>query len=324
MKKLQVIGLLLCALLLVAAPASAKEAKKDAAKGKTPPAGVLGRVGTEFITEQEVEDILERTSPKGRAPDSQRRVVQDMVEVLVFAQEGRKAGLLEDPEVKKRLREATMLILARTFFNKYVADKAQADDELALQEYEKKKEGLVSAEQMHVQHILVKEKAEAEKVLARLKKGEAFEEVAKQESKDPMSGRKGGDLGWQSRGTLDPSFEKAAAALKPGELSQPIQTRYGWHIIKLVERKEKRQLTFDEVKEALKDGLKREAVDKLRKDYVDKADVEIYMPKEPAPTEAPASKEEAPAPHGGMAPAPPGGMAPAPPGGVAPAPTTAD
>lgn len=308
MKKLYVFGLLLCALLM-ATPAVAKEAKKAPAK-KEPPAGVLARVGQDVITDAEVEEILARTSPKGRPPDAKRRIVEDLVEVYVFAQEGQKAGLLKDAEVKKRLKEATTLILARAFYNRFVDGKAVASDEMVAAEYEKNKANFVSKTQLHLQHILVKEKAEAEKVLARLKKGEPFEEVAKAESKDPMSARKGGDLGWQALGTLDRSFEQAAVALKPGELSGPVQSRFGWHIIKLIERKEPRQLELDEVKEVIRGSLKRQAMEKLREEYVEKADVEIYLKDEPQAAPEEAEVEEAPAGEEGEAGEPAGGVLP--------------
>jgi len=179
-KKLYSVGLLLCALLL-AYPAAAKEAPKAKAapkgalaKGKTPAPGVLARVGSDVITEQEVEEVMDRSGGRSRSPEAKQRVLQDLVEIRVFAQEGKKAGLLNDPEVKARLKEAQTLILARAYYTRQVVDKAEVSDEVARQAYEKHKEGYQSPEQIEVAHILVKEKEKADEIAGRLGKGESF------------------------------------------------------------------------------------------------------------------------------------------------------
>lgn len=111
------------------------------------------------------------------------------------------------------------------------------------------------AEQVHVRHILVESEAEARLVLARLNRGEKFEDVARQLSKDPGSKEQGGDLGWISRGQLVPEFEKAAFALQPKALSNAIKTQYGYHIIQLIERKAARPSTLDQVREQIRRQL---------------------------------------------------------------------
>lgn len=88
--------------------------------------------------------------------------------------------------------------------------------------------------QVRAQHILVKTEQEANSILYDLKNGKSFEEVAKEKSLCP-SGKKGGDLGWFGNGMMVKEFETAAFALKPGELSKPVKTQFGWHIIKVVE-----------------------------------------------------------------------------------------
>jgi len=88
--------------------------------------------------------------------------------------------------------------------------------------------------QVHAKHILVKTEDEANSILFDLKHGKDFDEIAKEKSICP-SGKKGGDLGWFGRGMMVKEFETAAFSMKPGELSKPVKTQFGWHVIKVVE-----------------------------------------------------------------------------------------
>ena len=92
----------------------------------------------------------------------------------------------------------------------------------------------IMVKKVHAKHILVKTEEEANAILYDLKNGQEFEEVAKEKSTCP-SGKKGGDLGWFGKGMMVKEFETAAFELKPGELSKPVKTQFGWHIIKVVE-----------------------------------------------------------------------------------------
>jgi peptidyl-prolyl cis-trans isomerase C len=277
---------LLAVALLVAAPALAKDEAKTKAK-QPPDPNVLARVGGEKITEEQVQEILDRMSPVGRPPDAKKRILDNIIELQVFALEAKKAGLADDPEVKKRLKEVTTVVMARSFFDKCVAGKAEVTDEAAKVQYEANKAAYMSPAQVHFSQIMAKDKKTAEQLLARLKKGASFEELAKKESKDPMTAPRGGEMGWQTLGSFDPALDAAAAKLKAGELSGPIETRRGFHILKLVERRDKQQLTFDQIKNIIKESMKRGEVDKLRKQYLDKADVEVFYAEEP-PAEEPA------------------------------------
>ncbi|WP_051585945.1 peptidylprolyl isomerase [Caldanaerobius polysaccharolyticus] len=104
-------------------------------------------------------------------------------------------------------------------------------------------------------HILVSDKKTADEIEQKLKKGADFAQLAKQYSIDTQTKDKGGDLGTFTYGTMDPTFEKAAFALKPGEISQPVETQFGYHIIKVTDKKIQPQKTFDQVKGEIKDKL---------------------------------------------------------------------
>ena len=116
--------------------------------------------------------------------------------------------------------------------NKTVEEKNETVEDNTTEEKQEKVEIMVK--KVHAKHILVKTEEEANAILYDLKNGQEFEEVAKEKSTCP-SGKKGGDLGWFGKGMMVKEFETAAFELKPGELSKPVKTQFGWHIIKVVE-----------------------------------------------------------------------------------------
>jgi parvulin-like peptidyl-prolyl isomerase len=116
-------------------------------------------------------------------------------------------------------------------------------------------------EEVRVRHILVKDKAKAEELLAQLKGGANFEGLAKQHSEDPGSGAEGGDLGFFGKGRMVPEFEEAAFKLKPGELSGLVQTQFGYHILQGVEHRDARRVPLAEAKDEIKTKLGEERKD---------------------------------------------------------------
>lgn len=159
--------------------------------------------------------------------------------------------------------------------------------------FEQNKSQFHQDEAVHASHILIRveEKAEAaakasakskaDRLLAELKKGAAFAEVAARESQDPGSAQNGGDLGFFSRGEMVPAFEQAAFALKPGETSGVVETPFGFHIIRVSETRPGRDLGFDEVKPRIEEHLKQQIRDRTSQEFVDqlkaKGKVEILI-----------------------------------------------
>lgn len=141
------------------------------------------------------------------------------------------------------------------------------DDAAISAYYEKNRAQFATPEMVRARHILIlsgdkasaedqaKAKAKIEDIAKRLKAGEAFEDVAKETSEDPGSAAQGGELGWFAHGRMVPEFEKAAFALKPGEVSEPVKTSFGYHLIQLEERKDAGQKTLDEVKDQIRQRL---------------------------------------------------------------------
>ena len=194
---------------------------------------------------------------------------------------------------------------------KFVAllqEKQKVDEKEIKDVYEKGKDILFTQpERVHVMHILVKDEKKAEEIEKELKNGADFGELAEKESIDPSAKENKGDLGFIYRGQTVPEFEKQAFSMEPGEISPPIKTQYGYHIIKVLEKSPKTVKKFDEVKDEIELELKREKaleeLDKIKKELREKAKIEInaveykqaeeYLKETPTPepTESPEAKE---------------------------------
>lgn len=202
--------------------------------------------------------------------------VTDMT-LLTQAAEAKKLGQTE--EFKKKLEFARKKLLMEALLQSVGKD--AVTDAALHKAYDEAVKQMPDEEEVHARHILIRapqgdEKASAEAkkkieaVIARLSKGEDFATVAKDVTEDPSGKTNGGDLGWFTQDQMVPEFSKAAFALKPGQISGPVQTQFGWHVIKLEDKRKKQPPTFDEVKPQLEQYVTRKAqaelITKLRAD----------------------------------------------------------
>ena len=148
-------------------------------------------------------------------------------------------------------------------------------------------------EEFHARHILVATEAEAKEIQERLKKGEDFATVAKEKSKDPSA--EGGDLGFFGRGQMLKPFEDAAFQLKEGEISNPVQTQFGWHIIKVEEKRTRPLPTFDQVKDTIISQLTQQKAKQTLKDLHNAAKIDVKDPEIKKSMQDAAMRGEAPA-----------------------------
>ena len=162
-------------------------------------------------------------------------LIEYLVERHLLAQAAVKQGVADSEEYKKRLAFYQAKALRDAYFNDAI--KPSVTDEEVKAAYEKEASKIKVAERVRARHILVQTEKEAKDVLARLSKGEKFEDIAKQVSLDGSKDY-GGDLGYFSAEEMVPEFSKAAFALKIGDISAPVKTDYGWHVIKLEDRKQ--------------------------------------------------------------------------------------
>ena len=247
-----------CAALL-AVPAAAQQAdgkNKAAPKGDT----VVVRVNGYNITANEVKLAMEEIAaqlvdvpPKMRYP----LIIEYLIERHLLAQKALKDGLQNSDEYKRRVRYYQYKALRDAYFFDKIAPKVTEAEIRKVYEQEAKK--VKPVERVRARHILVSTKEEAEKVLKELKAGAKFEDLARKYSKDG-SKEFGGDLGYFTYEEMVPEFSKAVFALKVGEVSKPVKTDYGWHIIKLEDRKKVGMAPYETVKEGIRTLLLRRKV----------------------------------------------------------------
>jgi peptidyl-prolyl cis-trans isomerase C len=181
------------------------------------------------------------------------RLVDDIVDSRLAATAGNDAGLTNDERVIEQMSIAAQRVLAEAWINSEL--RKSITDEAVQQAYDIFVADEQSRHEVRARHILVKEKAEAEAVIAELQGGADFAELAKKRSTGP-SGPNGGDLGYFPRGAMVPAFENAAFALEAGSFTQtPVQTQFGWHIILVEEKRIADAPTIEELAPQLRQNL---------------------------------------------------------------------
>jgi len=271
-------------------PEQMQSEMKDAPK--TDPERVLAKVSDREIREKDIDQVIRMMGPQGAMmydnPQGRRAVLDELVSMHLFALRGAEEKLDQTPEFKAALETFRNQSLARAAIDASLKD-VTASDEDAKKFYDEHPDQFTQPERVHVRHILISDDVTSAdaiaKVQADLKAGVSFDEVAKSRSLCP-SAAQGGDLGEVSKGQMVPEFEAAAFALKdPGDLSEPVKTQFGWHIIRLEGRTPSSLEPFDTVKPQLLQYLTNEkrneafknVVEGLKKTYK----VEMLVPEEP-------------------------------------------
>ena len=201
-------------------------------------------------------------------PPQQKRdyLINYLVDVIVLSQAAQKQKLDERPEVKHRLAFDQNRLLMEALLQD--AGKASLSDEAEHKVYDEAVKAVKNEEEVHARHILVTTEDEAKAILAQLKGGADFATLAKEKSKDPGAAE-GGDLGYFTKEQMVPEFAEVAFKLGKGQLSDPVKTQFGWHIIKVEDRRIKPTPTFEQVKPQIENYIahraQAELVENLRK-----------------------------------------------------------
>lgn len=218
-----------------------------------------------FIAEQKAQG-----TPDG--PELRTAVREELIRREILIQEAKKKGLDKKADVSAQMTLASQAVLIRSFIQDYLKSHQPSDVQLK-KEYDEIKSRLGGSE-YKARHILVDNETEAKVILDKIKKGEKFEELAKQ-SKDPGSKDNGGDLGWSAPGNYVKPFADALITLEKGKMTDaPVKSDFGWHIIQLEDTRPMSAPAFEQVKPQLQQRAQQQAVEALVKDLQAKAKIQ--------------------------------------------------
>jgi peptidyl-prolyl cis-trans isomerase C len=232
----------------------------------------LAKVNDKIITQeyfmQKLNSLPEWAMGRFTTEEGKRQFLEEIIKEELLFQEAMRTGIDREKDFLDKVDEFKRMTLVSTLLKDEIEGKAVTDDKEIRDFYEKHSDTYKIGDQINAQHILVDTEEEAEEVLQKILKGEDFGELAKNFSKDHSTAVKGGDLGFFGKGRMVPEFEQAAFGLKVGEVSKPVKTKFGYHIIKVLEKKEGKQREFEEVKSIVERRLKAERQKSLFDSYI--------------------------------------------------------
>lgn len=283
--KMTFYALALSTVALFALPVLAEDAKPTDKKEAAAPSEIkdytILKLGNEEVRNSEVMNVWKGLFPSGSAPDFntfdeniRQNVLRGVISEKLIYQEALKANFDKNPDVLKRFENMKRQVIMQS----YMEDKAKSlvTDAQLKTAYNEKVASMKGQEEIKARHILVGSEDEAKKLAEDIKKGGDFDKLAKEKSTDKASGANGGDLGWFTKERMVPEFADAAFKLKKGEISTPIKTAFGWHVIKVEDRRPMQAPGFDEMKEALKGEVTNKAVQTYVEGLLKNADVKYY------------------------------------------------
>jgi peptidyl-prolyl cis-trans isomerase C len=221
-------------------------------------------------------DMLKSQLAKSGRPvgaEMEGQLKDEVIAREIFMQEAQKRGLDATDDFKQQMELARQTLLIRELFADYQKANPVTDAEVKA-EYDKFA-AANGGKEYHARHILVENEAQAKTIIAQLKKGAKFEDLAKKESKDPGSGANGGDLDWANAGSYVPEFSQALVKLKKGETTAtPVKTQFGWHVIRLDDVRDAQLPKLEDVKPQITQELQKQKLAKFQEDLRAKAKIE--------------------------------------------------
>jgi len=230
-------------------------------------------VNGKAVPKARFESFMTQITKQGgqeRTPELEQQVKDELVLREIFVQEAERRGLQRSEEYRSQMEVARQSLLIRELFNSYQKTDAVNDAELKA-EYDKLK-AANSGSEYHARHILVESEDQAKALIAQLKGGASFAELAKANSKDPGSAPNGGDLDWAAPGNYVPEFSQAMVKLEKGKFTEePVKSQFGYHIILLEDSRQASFPSFEEVKPQLAQRAQQQKLAKFRDDLKNKA-----------------------------------------------------
>ena len=269
----------LVAAALVLALGSQDPARAQTAAADPPGDQVVGIVDGDEIRKFEVEMLYQGLPQQFRQLPRQilyAQLLDRLVQRKLAARAAQQAGLNDDVEVKRRMAFLGEAVLQERFL--LLRIRATLTDARLRAAYEKMTAGLPAGEEVRASHILMKTEEAAKAVIAELAAGADFAATAKARSTGP-SASNGGDLGFFGKDQMVKEFAEAAFALETGAITQtPVKTQFGWHVIKLEERRQAAPPSFEESLDKLRNAEARLVVDELNKTLRENADIKLFNP----------------------------------------------
>jgi peptidyl-prolyl cis-trans isomerase C len=239
---------------------------------------ILASFGEQTITLGEFNQLWEQVPEDYKLQLDKSMVLDQLISEKLLIQEAKNKGLEKDSDVLEQIKKMTEQILVQALIEKEILDKVDVNDEEVPKYYEQNKDSFTEKEQVHLYNILLETEEEAQDILEQLKAGGDFSEIAIEKSTGP-SAAQGGDLGYLSKGTIIPEIEEVIFALEMEELSEVVKTDFGFHILKITEKKPETVKTLEEVKEEIIQNLlptkQKEAFENLLEELKGKAEIEI-------------------------------------------------
>ena len=232
-------------------------------------------VNGKAVPSARVEALAQQIARSGRpvTPEMQGPLRDEVIAREIFIQEAQKQGLDTTDDFKTQMELARQTILIRELFANYQKANPITDADLKA-EYDRFA-AANGGKEYRARHILVEKEDEAKAIIAQLKKGGKFDEIAKKSSKDPGSGAKGGDLDWASAGNFVAEFSDAMTKLAKGKMTDtPVKTQFGYHIIRLDDVRDAQLPKFEDVKPQIAQQLQQQKMTKYQDDLRAKAKVE--------------------------------------------------
>ncbi len=216
---------------------------------------VLATVNGIEITERDIEiaraEIGEQIANKS-AEESRRNLLLYVIENQLLAEAAKNEKVAEDDAAKEVMEYYRRRALHDLYYDRKI--RQAVSEETAKKTYDEQVKKIESKPEVSARHILVKTEEDALDIIERLNRGSDFAELAKEKSTGP-SGAQGGDLGYFSKGQMVPEFDKVVFELKKGDISEPVKTQFGWHVIKIEDKRDSKPPAFDTVKGRLIAGM---------------------------------------------------------------------
>ena len=252
----------LAAGLILAAAANAQE-------------GTLAKVNGVAIPQARADLLMKEMAAQGRpdTPEMRDAIKQELINREIVAQEAVKKGLHKRPEVATQIDLQRQAVLINAYLQDYLKSHPISDDDVR-KEYERVKES-AGGREYKVRHILVESEDEAKQIITQIRKGGNFEKIAAEKSKDQGSKGRGGDLDWATPARYVPAFGQAITKLKKGQMTDaPVQTQFGWHIIRVDDERPSKFPSLEEAKPQIEQQMRQQTVNKAFTDLRTKAKVE--------------------------------------------------